>query len=133
MSLWKKNNGDLDKIAGNVKIDENIPKIVAWAYVQFSHGSTITGSISAGYNIKNIIRESTVTGLGERYYWKVNFNSPIIDKNYAAVVCVDMDGTQGREMTGIYDHLTTSFKFDCYYDNTATEGLLVEANIIVVR
>lgn len=125
MSLWKKNKGSLDKIAGNIEVNNDLPKIVAWAYGIFDIDGVCT--IQAGYNIKSITRTSS-EGLGSVYI--VTFDKPIKDKNYAATVSIDISGSFS-ESCSVFKHEVNNFRFDCYQNGTAEKPY--EANIIVVR
>lgn len=103
------------------------PQIVAWCYAKdFTGDSPVHLN---GYNIKSIIKQLSAGG---RNCWQVTFNKPIKDKDYAAMISVDMSGTEGKEIVAVYQHQTTGFQFDCHYDKD-TMAVPYEVNIIVVR
>ena len=113
------------------------PQIVAWANISVNTSYAIT--INGSYNIKSIIRKQNggSEAASSAYYYEVLFTKPIKDANYAVSISLDVSGTKGEEIVGVYSYSSGGFRIDCYTgkDGSAVgnEHVPVCLSFIVVR
>lgn len=85
--------------------NQPVPQIVAWCYAVIDIQSRVV-TIKAGSNIDRVTINS------DNMTFNVYFNYPIKDAYYSVAVSFESSGI-GREISGVYDQRTDSFKVDC--------------------